>query len=405
MPPTVSVVIPCYNHGHYLANAVQSVSSQTLADWELLIIDDGSTDNTPEVAARFSDPRIRYIYQENQGLSAARNTGICAAQGEYLAFLDADDEWEPGFLHCCARVLAANRELAGVYTRYSFIDPEGKVLPQTGGQVVPPRMFRSRLLNGGFLAVHGALVRASVVRQVGMFDVQIAGTGDWDLWIRIAQNYQMQGIVEPLARYRIYPGSMSTDPCRMHEDRMRVLAKHFGPAEGDPVAWPDTKRRVYGAAYQSAALDHIRLAQPGNGWRFLTRAIQTWPPLLENTSLFFELICGDQPKGYRGVAHSLDIGGNGREMLKYLDSLFVEMPSLKPVRRTAYGNAYLSLAMLSDQAGDWTRARLYLRRAIAANPSFLASYPIVRRLLKLYAGKRLVDQLKRLRTSESRGSL
>ena len=95
MKPAVSVIIPCYNHAHYLCRAVQSVLAQTYADWEAIIVDDGSTDNTREVATRFSDPRVRYIYQENRGLSAARNTGISAAQGSYLAFLDADDELEP----------------------------------------------------------------------------------------------------------------------------------------------------------------------------------------------------------------------------------------------------------------------------------------------------------------------
>lgn len=99
--PEVSVIIPCYNHGHYLPHAVNSVLAQTFTDWEAIIVDDGSTDNTREVAAQFTDERVRYVHQENRGLSGARNTGIRAAQGAYLAFLDADDEWEPRFLRVC----------------------------------------------------------------------------------------------------------------------------------------------------------------------------------------------------------------------------------------------------------------------------------------------------------------
>ncbi|MEM4724269.1 MAG: glycosyltransferase family A protein, partial [Candidatus Hadarchaeum sp.] len=111
---SVSVIIPCYNHGHYLPCAVNSVMAQTFADWEAIIVDDGSTDNTREVAAQFTDSRVRYIYQDNRGLAAARNTGIRAAQGEYLAFLDADDEWEPTFLEACVAALSQQPALAAV---------------------------------------------------------------------------------------------------------------------------------------------------------------------------------------------------------------------------------------------------------------------------------------------------
>jgi glycosyltransferase involved in cell wall biosynthesis len=133
-----SVIIPCYNQGRYLSSALQSVQGQTFQDWEAIVVDDGSTDSTAAAVARSTDPRIRYVYQENQGLSAARNTGICSASGACLAFLDADDEWQPGFLERCLDVLRSNQRLAGVYSRTAFIDVRGTVLPQIGGEVVPP---------------------------------------------------------------------------------------------------------------------------------------------------------------------------------------------------------------------------------------------------------------------------
>lgn len=110
MARQVSVIIPCYNHAQYLSDAVNSVLAQTYSDWEAIIVDDGTTDSTREVAVGFTDPRTRYLYQENQGLSAARNTGICAARGEYLVFLGADDEWESAFLERCVSVLQVNHE-------------------------------------------------------------------------------------------------------------------------------------------------------------------------------------------------------------------------------------------------------------------------------------------------------
>jgi len=124
-PPRVSVIISCYNQAHYLPSAVYSVLAQTFADWEAIIVDDGSTDDTGNVAAQFTDARIHYIHQENRGLSAARNSGIRAARGEYLAFLDADDEWEPHFLEVCLTTLANQKTATAVVTRARFIDETG----------------------------------------------------------------------------------------------------------------------------------------------------------------------------------------------------------------------------------------------------------------------------------------
>jgi glycosyltransferase involved in cell wall biosynthesis len=388
--PRVSVVIPTYNHAHYLPYAVQSVLRQTYADWEAIVVDDGSTDDTADVVARFTDPRIRYIYQENQGLPAARNTGIRAAQSDYLAFLDADDEWEPGFLRRCIGVLSADSTLTGVYTRNYFIDEHGQPLPRLGGQVVPPTAFRSRILQSGLFPAHAALVRADVIREIGHFDIRLTSLEDWDLWIRLSARYQMQGISEPLARYRVYPGSMSTNAARMHANRMAVLTKHFGPPEGDSATWCEEKRRAYGFAYRSAAFGYIQQDQPDEGWRLLAQAASIWPHLLGRLDTFYELACDNQPKGYRGQADLLDIEGNGAEMLKRLDGLFVEAgPPLEPLRRAAYGNAYLALGILSDQAGRWAAARRCLFKAVLANQRLLGSYSVIRRLLKLCAGHHL----------------
>ncbi len=395
----VSVIIPAYNHAHYLPQAIQSVLDQTYTDWEIIVVDDGSTDDTAAVVGEFTDPRLRYIYQENQGLSAARNTGIRAAHGHYLVFLDADDEWEPEFLRNCIKVLDADDTLAGVYTRNYFIDGNGAILPQLGGQIVTPAAFRNRILEGGGFPVHVALVRGTVIHEVGLFDTQLTSVEDWDLWIRISEHYQMQGIPEPLARYRVYPGSMSTNAGRMHANRMAVLTKHFGPPKNDPATWSEEKRHAYGFAYRSAAIGYILQSQPDEGWRFLAQAISIWPHLLERLDTFYELICGDQSKGYRGQVDLLDIESNGVEILKRLDDLFAKTnPSLEFLRYVAYGNAYLALGILSDQAGCWTTARCYLLQAIRANPRLLGSYPVVRRLVKLSAGQRLVEIARRLST-------
>lgn len=395
--PAVSVIIPVYNQAHYVGWAIKSVLDQTLSNWEIIIIDDGSTDNTKAIIAQFPDPRIRYIFQKNQGLSAARNTGIWAATGTYLAFLDADDEWEPEFLKCCVDELKADDTLAGVYTLIFFITPQGVLLPRIGGQAVSRPSFRRRLLQGGFFPPCAVLVKASVVRQVSLFDTRFTSLEDWDLWLLISRCYEMQSIAKPLARYRIYPGSMSTNAMRMHTNRIAVLTKHFGPPEGDPMSWSKEKRFIYGFGYRESAFGFIEQDQFDEGWHLLRQAALIWPALLEYLDTFYEVVCGNQTRGYRGQADLLDIEGNGAKILGKLDILFAEtFPLLNAKRRCAYGNTYLTLAILSDRANRWSVARSYLFRAIWINPRLLTSYSVMRRLLKLCAGKRLVNLVSKI---------
>lgn len=398
MIPKASVIIPCYNHGHYLPRALKSVLAQTFTNWEAIIVDDGSTDNTREVAAQFTDVRIHYVYQDNRGLSAARNAGIRRAEGDYLAFLDADDEWEPCFLEVCQRALAAQQTLAAVVTLNRFIDESGAPLPQQGGQLVSAERFRGRLLEGGFFPPHAALVRAEAVRQAGLFDETLTSVEDWDLWLRItAQGGLMQSISEPLARYRVLASSMSTNAGRMHANRMAVLTKQFGSPQGEPATWSSEKRSAFAFAYRSAAFGYLQQAELDTAWRWMREAAGTWPPILERLDTFYELACGDQPKGYRGEAAKLDIDHNGARMLRRLERLFAESDGLlESVRRAAYGNAYLALAMLSDQAGQWDRARGHMVHAILAYPALVRQPGVVRRFVKLFFGRRMVNWLRRL---------
>src|SRR5687767_12550655 len=124
--PGVSVIIPAFNYAHYLPKAVASVLGQTFPALELIIVDDGSTDTTAEVCARCSDSRVRYFWQANAGLSAARNTGIREARFPFVAFLDADDRWEPGFLAAIARQFALlDSRFAAVATASTRMDASG----------------------------------------------------------------------------------------------------------------------------------------------------------------------------------------------------------------------------------------------------------------------------------------
>ncbi len=396
----VSVIMPVFNGERFIAQSIESVLAQTYPHWELIVVNDGSTDGTAGIVAQFTDPRIRCIQQDNKGLAGARNTGIDEARGKYLAFLDADDVWRPRFLERCVSVLQGTPNFAGVYTLNYHIDKDGAQLPKWGGQVVPAEALYARLLQGGFFPPCTVVIRTSIAREIGMFDTGLQGQGteDWDLWLRITRHYPMQGIAEPLACYRVYPDSMSTSAGKMHACRMSVLARHFGPPEGDLAAWPVDKRCAFAYAYRAAALGYIAQREPDEGWRYLALALATAPSLAARLDTFYELVLGDQPRGYRGEASLVDVNANGAEMLRRMDALFAAAgPAVQALKGQAYGNAYLALAMLSDQAGDWRAARRYLRNALRAYPRLLRDRSVTRRLIKLSLGQRAANSLRRVR--------
>ncbi len=395
--PIVSVIIPCHNQGRFVGCTIDSVIAQTVQDWEAIIVDDGSTDDSAAVVSAYDDPRIRYIYQENLGASAARNTGILASRGKYLAFLDADDEWRPEFLERCLQVLEKNTSVAGVYARTQYMDESGALLPVIAGGPQNPEALRRSIWEGGQFPIHSALVRRDVVHEIGLFDEGLKTVNDWDFWIRVVRDHDLYAIPEVLAHYRVTANSLTTMTVHKLSNRMTVLRKHLGPLEGESGSCPTEKRRAYSFAFRATGLEHIQAGESEQGWQLIRQAVIVWPELLGDLTTFYELACGDQPRGYRGQAGLLDIATNGREMLRWLDDLFADASlSSQKLRQLAYGNAYLALAMLSDQAGEWPQARRYLLNAIRVYPRMMADVLVLRRLVKLSAGKRVIGWLRRL---------
>jgi glycosyltransferase involved in cell wall biosynthesis len=296
MNAAVSVLIPCYNQARYLPAAVHSVQAQSMADWEVIIINDGSTDNTDMVAKQLTDSRIHYVLQSNQGLAAARNTGIGLARGEYLVFLDSDDELEPQFLQIGLEILNADQSLAGIYCRNYHIDEQENVLPEIGGHVIARADFRRRMLEGGFFPPHAVIIRAAIAHEVGLFDTNLSGEADWDFWLRVSERHQMEGVNKPLVRYRVHSASMSTDLAHMRADCFAVLGKHFGSSTASSTTWSEEKRRAYGFAYRYFALGHIQRGQFDEAWHLMVRAVAILPDLLNRLDTFYELACADQPR-------------------------------------------------------------------------------------------------------------
>jgi glycosyltransferase involved in cell wall biosynthesis len=204
----VSVVIPVYNGERYIAEAIQSALSQSFKDFEVIVVDDGSTDNTPEIVSSFP---VKNFRQENQGEPAARNRGVELSSGQYIAFLDADDIRLTHSLAKCVELLDAQPEAAFCYGQAYIIDGGGRFIghiksPSKHSYVRPGWYeLKDMLLNGNHFTVSTVILRRSCLEEVGKFDLSLrAGSTDLDMWVRLAKKFPVGYIAEPLAKYRLH---------------------------------------------------------------------------------------------------------------------------------------------------------------------------------------------------------
>ena len=225
--PKVSVIIPAYNAMNYLPQTLKSVLQQTFTDFEILIINDGSSDDIVEWSSQISDSRVKLISQINQGVSAARNTGICNAQGEYIAFIDADDLWEPTKLEKQVICLDANPAAGLVYTWTAFIDQFGQPIgvskvSHAEGNVWEKIVIQDMISPGG-----SAMIRAECFNKVGLFDVELTIGEDRDMWTRISANYPFAVIKEFLTLYRRHSNNTTLSNEKIIPQLSRVIEKTF----------------------------------------------------------------------------------------------------------------------------------------------------------------------------------
>lgn len=382
----ISVVIPTYNHVRFLEDAIQSALKQSYPKVEIIVVDDGSTDSTHTLVERFGE-RVHYIWQENRGLSGARNTGIAAARGEYIALLDADDFWEPNYLESVHRVLAADARLGAVYTGLQFVNSKGERLPQPCVSTVPSDQLYDRLLDGEFFAPSAVLVRRTCFERVGIFDVALRASEDWDMWLRVAQVYAFAGIAQPLLNYRVHGSNMSGDPEYMLRYQTMVVHKHFGAPEGDPSQWPAPRQRAWAATSYFAAQGYFLRGDDAKGQAFLRQAFEANPALTAQVDLFYELGCVEQPLGQRGNPATLNLPKSADQLLSALNAIFND-PTLaarvQNKRRTAFAHAYLALGLLAYNSQQREKARAFWVQALQHAPYLAAQRAFLARLARTF---------------------
>jgi glycosyltransferase involved in cell wall biosynthesis len=219
----VSVVIPCYNQARFVGEAIASALAQTHQPIEIVVVDDGSTDDTADVVSRYRG--VRLIRQDNRGLPAARNVGWRASHGQYVIFLDADDRLLPYAAAVALAALSGRAEAAVAVGRCRRIDAQGRPLPPRPRPRVETDHYTS-LIRSCWIEVAAVAYRRAALVAVGGFDESLPGAEDYDIYLRLARRFPIVDHYTEVAEYRQYPGSMSRNHARMLEHTVAVVNRH-----------------------------------------------------------------------------------------------------------------------------------------------------------------------------------
>ncbi len=278
MLPRVSILIPAYNRANYLPETLASALAQTFTDFEIIVVDDGSTDNTAQVVRAIADPRVQYIYQANRGVSAALNTAWRAARGEFIAMLGSDDVFLPHQVATLLPDLERDPARGFTYARAQGMDAQGKPLPQILG--ASPK-FAGRplvsLLYGDCVCSVACLMRRSALARVGGFDETLVANEDWDLWIRLAEQFDFTFRDEILARYRMHPTSLTGGRSQRYRrvilDRVRLIENYYARPSVPPDALA-IKSLALRNVYMDVGIRFLAIGARREAMPYLWRAIR-----------------------------------------------------------------------------------------------------------------------------------
>lgn len=272
----VSVVIPAHNAMTYLPETLESVLQQTFTDFEVLIVNDGSSDNIVEWAKSLKDKRIKLISQSNQGVSKARNTAINAASAEYIAFLDADDLWQPTKLEKQVKFLDDNPTVGLVTTWATLINEQGKHLSEVKIDF-PQGNIRKNIIEFNIIPCGSIpMVRSNCFKTSGLFDPTLRFGEDWEMWAQIAADYDFGLIKECLVCYRQHLKNSSNNYQKILPDFDKLVEKIFNSVSDElqPI-----KEKTYGRMHLYIAWKSLENKDYQEAKKFCSRAIKHYPQL------------------------------------------------------------------------------------------------------------------------------
>ncbi|MEM1392917.1 MAG: glycosyltransferase [Cyanobacteria bacterium P01_D01_bin.116] len=289
----VSVIIPAYNSMTYLPQTVESLLKQTFTDFEVIIVNDGSSDGIEQWVNTITDNRVKLISQQNQGTATARNTGIADAKGDYIAFLDSDDLWEVNNLEKQVHCLDNNPNVGLVYVWVKSIDAKGNDLGQIYGHDSEGYVWEILLQKNIIWSGSAAMVRRDCLEKSGVFDQNLKFAEDWEMWIRIARNYSFAVIKEPLVSYRFHTSNKSKSNIRGLEEFRTIIEKSF---QSVPFELLYLRNKSYSRINFIFAWKYIRNQEPdcNKAEYFRNQAVKHSPQLIfskQNLRLALIIFC------------------------------------------------------------------------------------------------------------------
>lgn len=271
----VSVIIPTYNRADFIGETIESVLKQTYKYFEIIVVDDGSSDNTRSIVEDYitkNPDKIKYFYQDNQGVSAARNAGITRSSGELLYFLDSDDLLIPGCFLLQTKAFDGNPNAGLIYGKTSLVDRNGETIRK----IFFNRKHRSGnifedLLFGSFIHTCASMFRRECLNRVGYFDETIHGSEDWDIYLRICKSYDVLFIDQVIAEYRYHDANTVNNTEKMLNFTLKVIDKH-------KTWFDDKKHRSY--FYNEYGWEFIQKGDTQNGEELILKSLKLRPEQL-----------------------------------------------------------------------------------------------------------------------------
>ena len=268
--PLISVIVPTYNRAHFLKEAIESVLAQTYKNLEIIIVDDGSTDNTSKLVEKFTDKRIIYLYQDNKGVSSARNKGILKTKGEYISFLDSDDIWLPQKLQKQLEVFKTSRFNPGVvYTGIQYMDNNGSLKKQKKLSKYRGDIF-NKLLRKNIAGIGSTmLVKKECFDKCGLFDENLPSREDLDILIRISTCFEVDYVPEFLTLERIHGKRITSNIDKTIKGRELLFKKIYPHLK---------KHRILLAKYLYGTGElYLKNANMKQGRAYIVNSLKTFP--------------------------------------------------------------------------------------------------------------------------------
>jgi glycosyltransferase involved in cell wall biosynthesis len=360
--PRVSIIIPTYNRSKLLQLTVESVLNQTYPALEVIVVDDGSKDDTEKVMQKYAG-RVTYIKQANRGVSAARNTGFRVSSGQYINFLDDDDLFMPTKIERQVQMLEARPEAGLVHCRYYYVDENANPIDKVG--LLPEREVLKKLVCGCFLWSGAPLIRRQCLERVGGFDEETESScEEWDLWLRVAQaGHPFACVQDPLGAYRIVSGSrMVSNLARYKHGVIAALDRVFADAQL-PAEVVAVKEQAYSNNHIEIGCRYYSAGRWDEAQRSLATAVTLRPYLLENPEEFLQLL-------YFGA---LDV--RTADPVQFAKDVFDHLPAgaegLRPYRSRFLGKICAGVALRDYGFGSVSQAQQRLAEALTLYPQWL----------------------------------